>query len=74
MNKSYLVVYTLHSKKNPNTYVDKYMTFRGDDFPDPLKEAKKFYSQLLDVGEDKDYPDHYVYSISVTEVIESSDY
>ena len=74
MKKTYLVVYTLHSKTHPNTYVDKYMTFSKDDFPDPLKEAKKFYAELLDVGQDEDYPDHYVYSISVTEVIESSDY
>lgn len=74
MKKTYLVVYTLHSKVHANTYVDKYVSFRGDDFPDPLKEAKKCYADLLNAGEDKAYPDHYLYSISLTEVIESSDY
>lgn len=72
--KTYLVAYTLHSRMSPNTYVDKYDAFRGDDHTDPLKAAKKFYSNLLDLGIHKDYPDYDLYSISLTEVLESSDY
>ena len=74
MNKTYLVVYTLHSKVHVNNFVDKYQTFRGEDFPDARKEAKKFYTELLDAAQDKSYPDYDLYSISLTEVLESSDY
>lgn len=74
MSSTYLVVYTLHSRKSPNTFVDKIHAFRGDDYNDPKKEAKKLYIKLLDAAVDPAYPDHDLYSISLTEVIESSDY
>lgn len=69
-----MVVYTLHSRNSPNTFVDRIHAFRGDDYTDPKREAKKLYIQLLDASADKEYPDHDLYSISLTEVLESSDY
>jgi hypothetical protein len=74
MNTTYLVVYTLHSRQSPNTFVDKIQAFRADDYSDPKQQAKKFYIDLLDAAVDPAYPDHDLYSISLTEVIESSDY
>lgn len=74
MKSTYLVVYTLRSRPNPNTFVDKYQTFRGEDFPDAKKAAKKVYGETLDADVHPEYPDHDLYSISLTEVIESSDY
>ena len=74
MNKTYLVVYTLRSRPNPNTFVDQYQTFRAEDYPDSLKEAKKVYNETLDALVHPEYPEYEIYCISLTEVIQSSDY
>lgn len=68
---NYIVSYTLKHEETPDTFADHWMVFKEDEGC-TLETARKYYEHILenDGGEDE----WYLWTIAISQVIESTDY
>lgn len=72
--KSYIVAYTLKHNDIADKFEDRYMVWRHDECDSPALLAATFYQNLITNDGDGNSKEWYVYSASLAQVLDSTDY